>query len=59
MKPCNTHPSSTVQAICAPAIEILKNIRSFVVNLLFVPGGFTRVLMLPLAVFNLNGPRSA
>jgi len=28
------YPSSTVQAICAPAIEILKNIKSFVVKLL-------------------------
>lgn len=31
----STHPSSTVQAICAPAIEILRNIKSFVDNLFF------------------------
>jgi hypothetical protein len=30
-----TYPSSTVQAICAPAIDMLKNIKSFVDSLLF------------------------
>ena len=53
----DTYPSSTVQAICAPAIEILKNIKSFVVNLLF-EGAFTRVMRLAAVGSSFNGPRS-
>ena len=51
-----TYPSSTVQAICAPAIDMLKNIKSFVVNLFFC-AGFMSVLMFVALGFTLSGGR--